>query len=93
MDKQSDTRMVRLVGTVAALAASAVVQKVISAGWQAAKGHKPPVDEDADAGIGLGEVLAAAALTGAVVAVVRVLATRGGAKVARQVTARSATSA
>ncbi len=93
MDKQSDTRMVRLVGTLAAVAASAVAQKVISAGWRAAKGHQPPVDEDADAGIGLGEVVAAAALTGAVVAVVRVLATRGGTKVARRVTARPATPA
>jgi hypothetical protein len=88
VDKQPDTRMVKLAGTLAAVAASAVAQKVISAGWRAARGHKPPVDEDADAGIGLGEVLAAAALTGAVVAVVRVLATRGGTKAARQIAAR-----
>jgi hypothetical protein len=89
-DTRPDTRMVKLAGALAAVAASAVAHKVLTAGWRAAKGHEPPTDADADAGIGLGEVLAAAAITGAVVAVVRVLATRGGTKVARQVAARSA---
>jgi hypothetical protein len=91
VDKQSDTRMVKLVGTLAGVAASALAQKVISAGWQAARGHKPPVEEDADAGIGLGEVLVAAALSGAAVAVVQVLAHRSGTRAARRIAARSTT--
>ncbi|MCL2091713.1 MAG: DUF4235 domain-containing protein [Micrococcales bacterium] len=88
MDKQPDTRTVKLAGTLAGVVASAVAQRVISAGWQAVRGHKPPVEEDADAGIRLGEVLVAAALSGAVVAVVQVLAHRGATKAARQVTTR-----
>lgn len=73
--------VVKLVSTVAATAATMVAQKVIAAGWKSARGHKPPHAEDHEAGIGLGEVLVAAAVTGAVVAVVRVLATRTAASV------------
>jgi len=84
LDKQPDTRTVRLVGTLAAVAASALAQKVVAAGWKAARGHTPPTAEDADSGVRLGEVVAAAALMGALVAVVRVLATRGATKAARR---------
>ena len=82
MGEKSQSGLAKIAGAVAALAATAVAQKVLAAGWKAARGHKPPTAEDPDEGIGLGEVLAAAALTGAVVAVVRVLATRAGARAA-----------
>ncbi|MCL2850261.1 MAG: DUF4235 domain-containing protein [Micrococcales bacterium] len=89
-DTEPDTRVVKLAGALAAVAASALAQKLISATWRAARGHTPPTEEDAEAGVGLAEVLVAAALTGAVVAVVRVLASRGAVRAARQAVARSA---
>ena len=76
MDEKSQPGLAKLAGALAAAVAGAAAQKVLVAGWKAARGHKPPTAEDPDAGIGLGEVLVAAALTGAAVAVVKVLATR-----------------
>lgn len=76
-DKQS--MMARLAGLGIALVAGWVVQQLISAVWQRSVGHKPPKPEDAgDARVG--EIALAAAITGAVVALSRVLATRGAAK-------------
>ncbi|HWJ84163.1 MAG TPA: DUF4235 domain-containing protein [Cellulomonas sp.] len=78
-DKQNQTMVARLVGTAAALAAAWIVQQGIAQGWKAKTGHKPPkADDQGDAG--LAELVAAAALTGALVAVARVLATRGTAR-------------
>ena len=78
-DKKSQTMVARLVGTAAALAAAWIVQQGIAQGWKAKTGHKPPKpDDDSDAGVA--ELVAAAALTGALVAVARVLATRGTAR-------------
>jgi hypothetical protein len=82
-----ETRVMKLAGTAAALAAAALTQRVIAAGWKAVKGHRPPAQEDHESGIGLGEVLAAAAVTGAVVAVVRILAARGASSAVRALTA------
>jgi len=86
---QSQTWVVRLAGAAAALAAAAAAQKALAAAWRAARGHQPPTEENSDEGIGLGEVLAAAALSGAIVAVVRVLATRAGARLAKRAVERS----
>lgn len=78
-DKQNQTMVARLVGTAAALAAAWIVQQGIAQGWKAKTGHKPPkADDQGDAG--LAELVAAAAVTGALVAVARVLATRGTAR-------------
>ncbi|MCL2423784.1 MAG: DUF4235 domain-containing protein [Micrococcales bacterium] len=87
-DTQSDTRIIKIAGTLAAVGAAAVAQKVISTAWRAARGRKPPTVEDADDGVGMGEILAAAAITGALVAVVRVLATRAAVHGTRQALAR-----
>jgi H+/gluconate symporter-like permease len=76
-DKQS--RMARLAGLGLALVAAWAAQQLISAVWQRSVGHKPPKPEDTgDAR--MGEIALAAAITGAVVALSRVLATRGAAK-------------
>jgi H+/gluconate symporter-like permease len=76
-DKQS--MMAKLAGLGIALVAAWAAQQLISAAWQRTAGHKPPKPEDAgDAR--MGEIALAAAITGAVVALSRVLATRGAAK-------------
>jgi len=81
-DKSTQTTVSKIFGTVMALAAAFVAQKIVASAWKAASGHKPPkADDDDDAG--LAEVAAAAAITGAVVALVRVLATRGAARTLR----------
>ena len=81
-DKSTQTTVSKLFGTVMALAAALVAQKIVASAWKAASGHKPPkADDDGDAG--LAEVAAAAAITGAIVALVRVLATRGAARTLR----------
>jgi len=63
-----------LVGTALTLIGAVVAQKAVSFLWKSASGHRPP-DSESDAG--LGEVAAAAIVTGAVMALVRVLAVRG----------------
>lgn len=80
MDEDSkQSMMAKLAGLGIALVAGWVVQQLISAAWQRSVGHKPPKPEDAgDARVG--EIALAAAITGAVVALSRVLATRGAAK-------------
>lgn len=63
-----------LIGTALALLGAVVAQKAVSHVWKTVSGHRPP-DSESDAG--LGEVAAAAVITGAVLALVRVLAFRG----------------
>jgi len=87
-DDQNQARLTKLAGAAAALVAGAVVQKVVQASWQAAKGHQPPSTDDPESGIGLGEVLAAAAITGALVGVARVLATRSAVRFTARLAAR-----
>ena len=48
--------------------------------WRAAVGHKPPKPEDESDDIRFAEIAAAAALSGALVAVARLAATRGAAR-------------
>jgi hypothetical protein len=72
----------KLVGIGVALAAAWAAQQLINAVWTKALGHKPPkLDDDGDAR--LAEVAAAATLTAGLVALARVLATRGTAKYLR----------
>ncbi|MCL2467266.1 MAG: DUF4235 domain-containing protein [Micrococcales bacterium] len=92
-DTQSDTRVVKVAGALAAVGAAAIAQKLISAAWKAARGRKPPTVDDVDEGAGMVEVVVAAAVTGALVAVVRVLATRSAVHATRQAIARSAAAA
>ena len=82
LDKSTQSTVSKLFGAVVALAAAWAAQKIVASAWKAASGHKPPkADDDGDAG--LAEVAAAAAITGAVVALVRVLATRGAVRTLR----------
>ena len=87
MNDRTQELLVKGAGTVTALAAAWLVQRAISAVWKAVRGHDlPPGKDDADEAVG--EVVAAAVVTGALGALVRVLATRGGAKAARRILAR-----
>ena len=79
-DKPNSSILAKLIGAAAALVAAWLVQHTISTVWQHSTGHEPPrADDDGDAG--LSEVVIAAAVTGALVAISRVLATRGAAHV------------
>lgn len=82
-EKQSMTA--KIVGAGVALAAAWLVQKLIDQAWQRTRGHKPPPADSTAEDIRFGEVAAAAAITGAAVALSRVLATRGAAKIAGRV--------
>jgi len=70
----------KVVGVVAALAASWLAQRLIDLVWRRVLGHKPPKPED-ESDARLAEIAAAATLTGAAIALSRVLATRGAARV------------
>ena len=78
-ENEKSSTVTKLVGLGAAALAALIAQKVVSGAWRAASGHKPP-KADTESEARLAEVIAAAAVTGAVVAVARVLATRGAAK-------------
>jgi hypothetical protein len=78
-DQQTSSIVAKIAGTVVAIAAAWAVQRAVNASWQAASGHKPPKAED-QGDAGLVEVVAAAAITGALIALSRVLATRGTAR-------------
>jgi hypothetical protein len=79
-DKPSTSTVAKIVGLVATAAAAWAANQLVTQAWKATRGHKPPAADD-DGGP-LAEIIAAAAVTGAVVAVARVLATRGTAKYA-----------
>jgi len=78
-ENEKPTGIAKIVGIGVAVLAAFVAQKAIEKAWLAAAGHKPPKAEDAGDS-GLAEVAAAAAITGAAVALARVLATRGAAR-------------
>ena len=69
----------KVLGLVVALGAAWVAQQLIGQVWQKAFGHKPPKPED-EGDSRFGEIAAAAAVSGAVVALARVFATRGAAR-------------
>ena len=87
MNKKTEDLVAKGVGTLAALAAAWLVQRAISAVWRAVRGHDVPTGTDPTEEA-VSEVVAAAVITGALGALVRVLATRGGTKAARKVLAR-----
>lgn len=86
--KQKQSTLAKLVGLVAAGAATWAAQKAITSAWKAASGHTPPAVDDPDSDAGITEIVLAAALTGAVVAITRVLATRGTARFADRVNSK-----
>lgn len=78
-ESEKETLTAKAIGLGVALAAAWVAHQVIGRAWQATFGHKPPLPENpGDARFG--EIAAAATITGAVVALTRVLATRGAAR-------------
>jgi hypothetical protein len=75
-EQQTESIVTRLVGTGVALGAAFVVQRLIDQAWKAKTGHKPPrVGSRGDAGVG--EVVTAAVISGALIALARALATIG----------------
>lgn len=85
---QKQSTLARIVGLAAAGVATWAAQKAITGAWKAASGHRPPAPDDPDSDAALGEIVLAAALTGAVVAITRVLATRSTARFAHRVDSR-----
>jgi hypothetical protein len=79
-DEQSESRIAKIVGLVAAAGASWLAGKLIERVWRTAFGHTPPKADDAAEDIRFAEVVAAAALSGALIGVFRASATRGARK-------------
>jgi hypothetical protein len=90
-DKSQQSMLAKIVGAAVALAAAWAAQQAINQSWKAATGHKPPKPDDDDGDHGLTEIVIAAAATGALVAVARVLATRGTANYVAKVDRKRAT--
>ncbi len=67
--------VLRVAGIGAGLLGAWLVHKVLDAAWRSAVGHPAPGPDDEDSP--LAEVVVATALTGALVALMRLLATRG----------------
>lgn len=82
MADQKRTLIVKLVGIGAALVAAWAAQQLINAVWTKGLGHRPPKPED-EGDARFAEIAIAATVTGAIIALARVLATRGAAKLVR----------
>jgi hypothetical protein len=76
----------------AMIAAGFAVERVVTKGWQLASGHEPPSDPE-DIDTHTAEVILYAVISGALIALARVLAIRGAAKAYASVTSRPATTA
>ncbi|OJV58914.1 MAG: hypothetical protein BGO38_16410 [Cellulomonas sp. 73-145] len=87
-EKQSQSMLAKLVGAGVAVGAAWLAQKLLDRAWVAAAGHEPPAPESQDDDISLREVLLAAAITGAVVALARALASRGTARLTAKVNSK-----
>ncbi len=79
VDESTQSAISKAVGLLVAAGAAWAAQKLVSTAWRAATGHVPPKAED-QGDAGLSEVAIAAAITGAIAALTRVLATRGTAR-------------
>ncbi|MDQ0425085.1 DUF4235 domain-containing protein [Cellulomonas iranensis] len=84
-DEQKQSMVAKIVGAGVALGAAWLVQKIIDSAWQKAKGHKPPQADSTAEDVKFSEVALAAVITGAAVALSRVIATRGTAKFAGRI--------
>lgn len=78
-DKQQSI-VAKLAGVLVALVAAWAAQKLIDTSWKKVTGHAPPQLEDDDDDNRFAEILVATAVSGAVIATARALATRGAAK-------------
>lgn len=88
-DERKPSTLAKVTGAVAAVSAAWVAQRAVSLAWRAWTGHRPPRAED-EGDSRFAEVAAAAAITGALVALARVSATRGTARLSARVNARRA---
>ena len=79
VDESTQSAVSKVVGLLVAAGAAWAAQKAVSTAWRATTGHLPPKAED-QGDAGLAEVAVAAAITGAIAALTRVLATRGTAR-------------
>lgn len=68
-----------LVRYIAIIAAGLAVERAVTKGWKIASGHEPPNDPE-DIDTKTGEVVLYAVVSGALIALARVLAIRGAAK-------------
>lgn len=80
MGDNDKSMVAKLIGMGVTLGAAWVAHKVVDTAWEKARGHKPPAPDSTDEDVNFSEVAAAAVITGAIVALSRVLATRGAAK-------------
>lgn len=74
-DEQDSSKVWGALSLVSALLAATVARKGLTATWKAATGKEPPANP-ADPDVALSEALLWAAISGTLVAVVRMLATR-----------------
>src|SRR5687768_10479725 len=74
-DSDSSSKAYSAFSLVAAIGAAAVAKKLLNSSWRAATGKNPPANP-ADPDVGVGEAVMWAAVSGTLVGVARMLATR-----------------
>ncbi|RYB91862.1 DUF4235 domain-containing protein [Nocardioides oleivorans] len=72
---ESNSKMYSVLSLVAALGAATVVKKALNTSWRAATGKNPPANP-ADPDVSIGEAVMWATLSGTLIGVARMLATR-----------------
>jgi len=77
-DDAGSDRTIKIVTTLAALAAGFAAQRALQAGWRLATGKPAPGADDDN--VSLGEILVFTALSAGTVAMIRVWASRGARK-------------
>lgn len=85
-DELKPSTLAKIAGAVAAVGAAWAAQRIVSLAWRTATGHRPPRAED-EGDQRFAEVAAAAAVSGALVALARVYAARGTARLSARVNA------
>ena len=78
-EQKDSSKVWSVFSLIAALAAAAAARKALNTSWRAATG-KPPPANPASPNVAMGEALAWAAVSGTIVAVARMLATRRAAQ-------------
>ncbi|GAA1930090.1 DUF4235 domain-containing protein [Nocardioides hwasunensis] len=73
--KDSNSKFYSAFSLIAAIGAAAVAKKALNTSWQAATGKKPP-ENPADPDVSIGEAVMWATLSGTLIGVARMLATR-----------------
>ena len=75
MASGSSSKLWTVFSLVSALGAAAAAKKVLNSGWKAATGKQPP-ENPADPDVSIGEAVLWASITGATVALARMIAQR-----------------